>query len=116
MKRFKFGNIQLDPWALGNLAPRNTGVDAVIWVSTYQEFPTPFILVGMDSDSLSSCDLLVAIDNPQILLYQIPDTVIPHFLWAQLVKWINLNFKGLLLLWNDEISTADFVLNYLQKI
>ena len=116
MKRFNFGNIQLDPWKLGNISPQHTGVDAIIWVSTYQEFPTPFILVGMDSDSLSSCDLLVAIDNPQILLYQIPDTVIPHFLWAQLVKWINLNFKGLLLLWNDEISTADFVLNYLQKI
>ena len=116
MKRFNFGNIQLDPWKLGNISPQHTGVDAIIWVSTYQEFPTPFILVGMDSDSLSSCDLLVAIDNPQILLYQIPDTVIPHFLWAQLVKWINLNFKGLLLLWNDEISTAVFVLNYLQKI
>lgn len=53
MNRFKFGNIQLDPWALGNLVPRNTGVDAVIWVSTCQEFPKPFILVGMDSDSLS---------------------------------------------------------------
>lgn len=116
MKRFNLGNIQLDPWKLGNISPQHTGVDAIIWVSTYQEFPKPFIFVGMDSDSLSSCDLLVAIDNPQILLYQIPDTVILHFIWAQLVKWINLNFKGLLLRWNDEISTADFVLNYLQKI
>ena len=116
MNRFKFGNIQLDPWALGNLAPRNTGVDAVIWVSTRQEFPTPFILVGMDSDSLSSCDLLVAIDNLPKRLCQTPDTVIPHLIWIQLIKWINLNFKGLLLLWNDEISTADFVLDHLQKI
>ncbi len=63
MKRFKFGNIQRDPWKLGNLAPRHTVVDAIIWVSTSPEFPKPFILVGMDSDSLSACDLLVAIDN-----------------------------------------------------
>ncbi len=53
MKRFKFGNIQRDPWKLGNLAPRHTVVDAIIWVSTSPEFPKPFILVGMDSDSLS---------------------------------------------------------------
>lgn len=116
MKRFKFGNIQLDPWKLGNLSPRHTGVDAIIWVSTSLEFPKPFILVGMNSDSLSSCDFLVIIDNPPKLLYQTPGTVIPHFLWVQLIKWINLNFKGLLLLWNNEISTADFVLDYLQKI
>ena len=117
MKRFNFGNIQLEPWKLGNISPQYTGVDAIIWVSTYQEFPKPFILVGMDSNSLSSCDFLVTIDdNLPKLLCQIPDAVIPHLLWAQLVKWINLNFKGLLLLWNDEISTADFVLDYLRKI
>lgn len=116
MKRFNFGNIQLDPWKLGNISPQHTGVDAIIWVSTYQEFPKPFILVGMDSDSLSSCDLLVTIDNLPKLLCQILDTVIPNLLWTQLIKWINLNFQGLLLLWNDEISTADFVRDYLRKI
>lgn len=116
MNRFRFGNIWLDPWALRNLAPRNTGVDAVIWVSTCQEFPKPFILVGMDSDSLTSCGLLVAIDNPQILLYHKSKNAIPPNLWSELVTWINLNFKGLLLLWNDKISTADSVLNYLRKI
>ena len=111
MKRFNFGNIQLNPWQLGNISPQHTGVDAIIWVSTYQEFPTPFILVGMDSDSLSSCDLLVAIGNPPILLYHKSKNAIPPNLWSELVRWINLNVKGLLLLWNDEI-----VLNYLQKI
>ncbi len=112
MNRFKFGNIQLDPWALGYLFPRNTGVDAVIWVSTSQDFPKPFILVGNDSDSLS----LVAIGNPPILLYHKSKNAIPPNLWSELVTWINLNFKGLLLLWNDKISTADSVLNYLRKI
>lgn len=112
MNRFKFGNIQLDPWALVNLAPRNTGVDAVIWVSTSQDFPKPFILVGNDSDPLS----LVAIGNPPILLCHKSKTAIPPNLWSQLVTWINLNFNGLLLLWNDKISTTDFVLDHLRKI
>lgn len=98
MNRFKFGNIQLDPWKLGNLLARHTGVDAIVWVSTSHEFPKPFILVGVDPDSLSSCDLLVIIDNPSKLLYQTPGTVILHFVWTQLVKWIILNFNGLPLL------------------
>ena len=90
MNRFKFGNIQLDPWALGNLAPRNTGVDAVIWVSTSQDFPKPFILVGNDSDSLS----LVAIGNPPILLCHKSKTAIPPQFVVSTCNVDKLEFQG----------------------
>lgn len=112
----KIGNIQINTWFIGSLSPKNTGVDAILWVSSRQKYPIPYMLVGLDSNFLGSRYVVVTVGNQPRVIASNHEAIIPPDLWLQIVKWINLNLKGLLMLWNDEICTADFCLDYLQKI
>ena len=110
--KIKFGNLQLDPWQLGSLGPEFTGMDAIVWVSSRQKYTVPYILVGLKG----AYDVVVTVENQPRVIASKQGVIIQENLWEQIVRWINLNLKGLYMLWNDEISTADFILIYMQKI
>lgn len=110
--KIKLGNLQLDLWQLGSLGPKFTGVDATVWVSSHQKYKVPYILVGIKG----SYDVVVTVENQPRVIVSKQGVIIQENLWGQIVRWINLNLKGLYMLWNDEISTAEFILIYMQKI
>lgn len=107
----KIGQIKIDPWKIGSLGTSSTGVEAIIWVSSIQSL-TPFIIIGFNP----ALEYVVTIeDNPRIISFK-SRRKIPSNIWKQVVKWINLNYKALIMLWAEEIDIAEFVFDYLQKI
>ena len=111
----KTETFELDTWKIGCIGTKHTGVETMIWISTNQCYTTPIILVGFNSDYPSSYEYAVTVEsNPRIINSKSGVTVSPN-IQEQIFGWIILNLEALQMLWNDEIPTADFILDYMRK-
>ena len=107
---------ELDTWKIGCIGTKHTGVETMIWISTNQGLTTPIILVGFNSNYPSFYEYAVTVEsNPRIINSKSGVTVSPN-IQEQIFRWIILNLEALQMLWNDEITTADFILDYMRKI
>lgn len=112
---FTIGDCSINPWLIGNIGPKHTGVDAMLWVSSQQLDLPPLILVGLDAAKNSSINIVVSVENtPKIIA---PDNVeISAPLWKKITEWIKLNKEALMRHWNDEIDTAELLCEQIKRI
>ncbi|MDE7153334.1 MAG: hypothetical protein K2O00_02665 [Muribaculaceae bacterium] len=100
-------------WLFARLTPKETGVNATLWVSERQYGLEPFIIVGT-TNSLRSSDIMISInDYPKVLAPE--GAVVPETLLHPVQEWINLNKDLLIKYWEGDIGTGEFCIE-LKKI
>lgn len=100
------GNLFIDTWLAGNIKPKHTGVDAILWITLKQRNMPPSIFIGLNKNKPGSCDIVVTFErNPKIIAPQ--GAKLPAAIWRQVLKWIKLNRGVLSRHWRQELSTCE---------
>ena len=114
----RLGNFLIWTWALGWYSPENTGVDAWIYTSSRQRSSIPFIIITLQHTYLESYlqdGFIISIGKKPRILWPKGNTIEPK-VWQQIVLWIQLNRRGLELLWYYKISDGTFWTDFFTKI
>ena len=114
----RLGNFLIDTWALGWYSPENTGVDAWIYTSSRQRSSIPFIIITLQHTYLESYlqdGFIISIGKKPRILWPKGKTI-ESKVWQQIVLWIQLNRRGLELLWYYKIGDGTFYKDFFTKI
>lgn len=114
----RLGNFLIFTWALGSFFPQETGVDAWIYTSSRQRSSIPFIIITLQHlglESLQHDGFIISIGKKPRILWPKGKTIEPK-VWQQIVLWIQLNRRGLELLWYDKIGIITFCNDFFTKI
>ena len=114
----RLGNFLISTWALGSIYPENSGVDAWIYTSSRLPSSIPFIIITLQHTYLESFlqdGFIISIGKKPRILWPKGKTIEPK-IWQQIVLWIQLNRRGLELLWYYKIGDMTFWKDFLKKI
>ena len=114
----RLGNFLISTWALGSYFPEDSGVDAWIYTSSRLPSSIPFIIITLHHTYLESYlqdGFIISIGKKPRILWPKGKTIEPK-VWQQIVLWIQLNRRGLELLWYYKIDDGTFCRDFFTKI